>query len=93
MKLNLRVLLLLTFINMQLLNAVILDDKGITTEKGFISWEQVIEMQNRMNSLENIRCKTIKKENSIREYSVLEKAAPIVQIGALLIQILTRFPL
>lgn len=76
------------FINVQTLNAVIINNKGITTEKGFISWDQAIEMQNRINSLENV-----KKESRTREYSTLEKATPIVGIGAILLQILTRLSL
>lgn len=87
MKRILRISLLLMFINVQLSNAVILNDKGITTEKGFISWDQVIEMQNRLNSMEET-----KKEKQSQESSILVTATPIIGISALIFHILTRIP-
>ncbi len=87
MKRILRISLLLMFINVQLSNAVILNDKGITTEKGFISWDQVIEMQNRLNSM-----KETKKEKQSQESSILVTATPIIGISALIFHILTRIP-
>lgn len=55
MKRNFRVLLLLTLISVQASNAIIMTGEGITTEKGFLSWENFYTMADRLDRVEKIQ--------------------------------------
>lgn len=55
MKRNLHILLLLLLINVQASHAVIITGEGMTTEKGFLSWDNFYTMADRLDSVEKIQ--------------------------------------
>lgn len=55
MKRNFRILLLLMLINVQSSNTVMINGNGITTEKGFFSWEKLNTMSDRLDSIEKFQ--------------------------------------
>lgn len=55
MKRNFHILLLLLLINVQASHAVIITGEGMTTEKGFLSWDNFYTMSDRLDSVEKIQ--------------------------------------